>query len=143
MIRSRVKIINMTFRNREVAALFHICTRYFSRNMLLKNNITKFLVQKGDLTTLKVDAIVNAANSNMKHGRGLARAIAVTGGPKIQEEWDEIVKNNGEVKTGNWITTSAGKLPCKMIIHAVGPEWKGGDNNESELLNLAIKNSIK
>ena len=47
--------------------------------MLLKNNLTNFIVQKGDLTSLKVDAIVNAANSEMKHNGGLARAIVVKG----------------------------------------------------------------
>jgi O-acetyl-ADP-ribose deacetylase len=95
----------------------------------------------GDLTEEKVDAIVNAANSQLKHGGGVAAAIVQKGGEIIQAESDEWVKNHGAVTHARPATTSAGRLPCKMIIHAVGPQWGSGD--EDTKLTAAIQGSLE
>jgi O-acetyl-ADP-ribose deacetylase (regulator of RNase III) len=91
----------------------------------------------GDITEEKVDAIVNAANSFLKHGGGVAGAIVKKGGRIIQEESDKI----GFVPVGQAVLTTAGKLPAKYIIHAVGPRW--GEGNESEKLKNAVKSCLE
>ena len=84
---------------------------------------TKLL--RGDITTLEVDAIVNAANSYLQHGGGVAAAIVRRGGPVIQQESNRI----GYVPVGNAAVTSGGNLPCKYVIHAVGPRMGEGDED--------------
>lgn len=86
----------------------------------LPKNLT-VSVWKDDLTTHKVDAVVNAANEQLSHGGGLALALSKAGGPKIQEWSDDHIKKFVRVSTGEVCATPAGNLPCKMIIHAVGP----------------------
>ena len=78
-----------------------------------------------DITTLAVDAIVNAANSHLQHGGGVAGAISRKGGPAIQQESDRI----GFVPTGGAAVTSAGTLPARWVIHAVGPRMGEGDED--------------
>jgi O-acetyl-ADP-ribose deacetylase (regulator of RNase III) len=80
------------------------------------------LVQ-GDLTTEPVDAIVNAANHHLQHGGGLAGAIVRRGGEAIQAESDTWVSKHGLVTNAEPAYTRAGKLPCRYVIHAVGPVW--------------------
>lgn len=98
-------------------------------------------VVQGDITEENVDVIVNAANSHLKHGGGVAGAIVRRGGREIQIESDEFVRKNGPVKTGEVAVTSAGKLKAKWIIHAVGPMW--GEGNEDEKLRNAVLNSLR
>lgn len=78
-------------------------------------------VWKADLTTFSVDAVVNAANERLQHFGGLALALSKAGGPQIQKESDDYIKRCGVLKTGNAIIMDAWSLPCKKIIHAVGP----------------------
>ncbi|XP_036964678.1 protein mono-ADP-ribosyltransferase PARP9 [Acanthopagrus latus] len=78
-------------------------------------------VWKADLTNCPVDAVVNAANEDLMHFGGLALALSKAGGPQIQKESQDHISAHGVVKTGNAVVTGAGSLPCKMIIHAVGP----------------------
>ncbi|XP_051998368.1 protein mono-ADP-ribosyltransferase PARP9-like [Xyrauchen texanus] len=78
-------------------------------------------VWKDDLTRHKVEAVVNAANEKLNHAGGLALALCNAGGPMIQQWSDEILKGNKIVPTGDAVITASGSLPCKMIIHAVGP----------------------
>lgn len=82
-------------------------------------------ILQGDITTMEVDAIVNAANSRLQHGGGVAGAIVRKGGQVIQRESDRI----GFVPTGNAAVTSAGNLPCRYVIHAVGPVMGEGDED--------------
>jgi O-acetyl-ADP-ribose deacetylase (regulator of RNase III) len=90
----------------------------------------------GDMTAERVDAIVNAANSHLAHGGGLAGAIVTRGGPVIQEESDRLAP----VATGDAVVTSAGSLPCRWVIHAVGPVW--GQGNEESALRSAVRASL-
>jgi len=113
--------------------------------VLLKIKIKNTIIEivNGDITREKTDAIVNAANSHLSHGGGVAGAIIRAGGKIIQEESDEYVRKYGPVKTGEVAVTGAGNLFAKYVIHAVGPIWRGGQNREKELLGLAVKNVLK
>ena len=94
------------------------------------------LVQ-GDITERAVDAIVNAANSYLQHGGGVAGAIVRKGGQIIQEESDRI----GHVPVGDAAITSAGRLPAKFVIHAVGPRM--GEGEEDHKLKSAVISSLQ
>ncbi len=103
----------------------------------------EIMIEKVDITKEKVDCIVNAANSYLQHGGGVALAISRAGGHIVQEQSDEYIKKHGKVKTGNVAVTDGGNLQAKFIIHAVGPVWKGGENNERNLLYNAVTNSLR
>jgi O-acetyl-ADP-ribose deacetylase len=92
---------------------------------------------KGDITERQVDAIVNAANSYLKHGAGVAGAIVRKGGTIIQRESDKI----GYVTVGSATITNSGALPCTAIIHAVGPKMGQGD--EDHKLRKTIQSTLK
>jgi O-acetyl-ADP-ribose deacetylase (regulator of RNase III) len=93
------------------------------------------LVQ-GDITGREVDAIVNAANSYLQHGGGVAGAIVKKGGQVIQEESDRI----GFVPVGSAAVTNAGNLPAQFVIHAVGPRI--GEGDEDNKLKSAVRSSL-
>lgn len=97
----------------------------------------------GDITQEPVDAIVNAANSHLAHGGGVAAAIVRKGGPVIQRESDEWVRQHGPVPTGEVALTGAGRLPCQGVIHAVGPVWHGGQADEDAKLRSAVWRSLE
>ncbi|RLE63173.1 MAG: ADP-ribose-binding protein [Thermoprotei archaeon] len=97
------------------------------------------LVQ-GDITELKVDAIVNAANPYLRHMGGVARAIVKKGGDEIQRESDEYVRRHGPVPVGGIAVTGAGRLKAKYVIHAVGPKY--GDPAGDVKLASAIRNAL-
>lgn len=103
----------------------------------------KIQLIKGDITKVKVDAIVNAANSRLVGGGGVDGAIHRAGGPAIMRECDIIRQKYGGCPTGEAVITSAGNLPAKHVIHTVGPVWRGGDQNEPNLLKNAYLNSMK
>lgn len=98
---------------------------------------------KGDITKIKVDAIVNAANSSLMGGGGVDGAIHRAGGPSILEECKKIVAKQGGCKTGEAVITTAGNLPAKYVIHTVGPVWNGGNNDEREKLANCYFNSLR
>lgn len=100
-------------------------------------------VTKGDITKENVDAIVNAANSSLLGGGGVDGAIHAAGGRQILEECMAIVSKIGELKTGEAVITSGGRLKAKYVIHTVGPIWHGGNSNEEILLSNAYRNSLK
>ncbi|XP_078684005.1 uncharacterized protein LOC144917637 [Branchiostoma floridae x Branchiostoma belcheri] len=87
-------------------------------------------VAHGNITTLKVDAIVNAADAQLKHGGGVAKAIVEAGGYIIQEESTEKMKTRGWLKPTETEITGAGSLPCKNVIHAHGPKWQANEAKE-------------
>ena len=96
---------------------------------------------KGDITERNVDAIVNAANSYLKHGGGVAAAIVRNGGTLIQEESNKIVKGiGGLIPVGSAVVTKAGNLPCKAVIHTVGPRM--GEGDEDYKLRKAVRSSL-
>jgi O-acetyl-ADP-ribose deacetylase (regulator of RNase III) len=103
-------------------------------------NGSRLQIVRGDLTQERVDAIVNAANDRLKHGGGIARLIAQRGGRVIQKESDTWVRDHGPVSHAQPAYTSAGKLPCRFVIHAVGPIWGAGD--EDGKLAQAITGSL-
>jgi len=98
-------------------------------------------IAQGDITDETVDAIVNAANSHLYHGAGVAGAIVRRGGPKIQAESNQWVREHGPVTHAEPAYTHAGNLPCRYIIHAVGPVW-GENGDEQEKLEAAIRGSL-
>jgi O-acetyl-ADP-ribose deacetylase len=103
---------------------------------ILINNV-KIKIMKGDITESNVDAIVNAANSHLQHGGGVAGAISRKGGPIIQEESDAI----GYVPVGECAMTSGGRLKAPHVIHAVGPRM--GEGDEENKLKNAISSVLK
>jgi O-acetyl-ADP-ribose deacetylase len=93
-----------------------------------------------DITTVATDAIVNAANAGLSHGGGVAGAIVRKGGSIIQEESDRI----GRVRTGEAAMTTAGTLPAKAVIHAVGPMWEEREPTKGDLqLESAVKAALE
>ena len=102
----------------------------------------KITIIEGDITKLKADAIVNAANTSLLGGGGVDGAIHRAGGPAILEECKQIRAKQGGCQTGEAVITSAGNMPSKFVIHTVGPVWSGGKRNEEQLLANAYSNSL-
>lgn len=100
-------------------------------------------VYQGDITTIPVDAIVNAANTSLLGGAGVDGAIHRAGGSTILAECQRIRERQGGCEVGEAVITTAGKLPAKHVIHTVGPIWRNGKNNEERLLASAYSNSLQ
>ncbi len=80
-------------------------------------------VYKADITKLKIDAIVNTANGDLRHGSGVARAISRAGGQRLEDEGRRYVHANGIIPVTGVVSTTSGNMPCNMVLHAVGPAW--------------------
>jgi O-acetyl-ADP-ribose deacetylase len=100
-----------------------------------------FEVVTGDLLSEPVDAIVNAANGHLAHGGGVAAAIARAAGPALEEEGRRLVAERGEVAVGEAVVTTAGRLPFKGVIHAVGPHQ--GLGQEEDRLVQALEAAFR
>ncbi|MES2791464.1 MAG: macro domain-containing protein [Planctomycetota bacterium] len=96
---------------------------------------------QGDITRQAVDAIVNAANSELAGGGGVDGAIHRVGGPTLMSETDD--KFPQGCPPGSAVPTSAGKLPAKFVFHAVGPIWRGGQDGEADLLRSAFRTCLE
>lgn len=97
---------------------------------------------KADITKIKADAIVNAAKTTLLGGSGVDGAIHRAGGPLIIEDCRKIRARNGGCPPGEAVITRAGNLPSRYVIHAVGPVWKGGEENEAQTLKNAYSNAL-
>lgn len=98
-------------------------------------------IMQGDITRIETGAIVNAANRHLQHGGGVAGAISRRGGTVIQEESDAWIARYGPIDANHPAVTSGGKLPCKHVIHAVGPVW--GEGEEDDKLARAITSALE
>ena len=109
------------------------------RNVVMISHINNRVLElvEGDITEMKTDAIVNAANAQLILGGGVAGALRRKGGPKIQEECSKA----GGTFIGGAVITGGGNLKAKYVIHAVGPRM--GEGNENEKLKNATLNSLK
>lgn len=103
----------------------------------------KIEVIQGDITRIKVDAVVNAANTSLLGGGGVDGAIHRAGGKAILDECIQIRNRQGGCKTGEAVITTGGNLPARYVIHTVGPVYSGGNKGEDELLASAYLNSLK
>ncbi|KAL1266729.1 hypothetical protein QQF64_002404 [Cirrhinus molitorella] len=100
-------------------------------------------VRKADICKLQVDAVVNAANEDLKHIGGVALALLQAAGPCLQQYCDLHTKVNGPLKPGDAIITNAGRLPCKYVVHAVGPRFSDSDRRTTaERLRRAVRESL-
>ncbi|XP_054908743.1 protein mono-ADP-ribosyltransferase PARP9 [Poeciliopsis prolifica] len=117
------------------------------RKEFMTRSGVKVSVWKADLTNFHADAVVNAANEDLHHFGGLAMALSKAGGPQIQKESDDYIKKNGKLKTGEAVALGPGSLPCKTIIHAVGPYLSSSPSQHdmhkaTDLLQKAIWNIL-
>jgi O-acetyl-ADP-ribose deacetylase (regulator of RNase III) len=106
-------------------------------------NGKKLRLMVGDITKIRVDAIVNAANSGLRGGGGVDGAIHRAGGSSIMRELDEIRASSGDCPTGSAVVTTAGALPAQYVIHAVGPVYQDGKHGEPAELASCYRKSLE
>ncbi|CAB1345448.1 unnamed protein product [Coregonus sp. 'balchen'] len=96
------------------------------------------VVCQGDITKERADALVNTANEDLDHAGGVAAALSRAGGPEVQRASRDLVRQIGRVPTGTVVETTGGNLPCKMLLHAVGPVGGSVGGNERPLLEKTV-----
>ncbi|XP_026789921.3 poly(ADP-ribose) polymerase family member 14-related sequence 1 isoform X1 [Pangasianodon hypophthalmus] len=103
----------------------------------------EIVVNKSDMCFYPVDAIVNAANETLDLSGGLSKALSDAAGPQLQEACNQIIKKRTQLKTGEAVLTDAGQLPCKYVIHVVGPDYDSSNPQKAvTLLNNALRRSL-
>ncbi len=104
--------------------------------------MTEVRLVQGDITTFEVDAIVNAANRALAGGSGVDGAIHRVGGPAVMADLAKRYGRSRHCPTGSAVVSDAGDLPARVVIHAVGPVWRGGSAGEPDLLASAYRTSL-
>jgi O-acetyl-ADP-ribose deacetylase (regulator of RNase III) len=104
--------------------------------------MTTVTLLQGDITRVAADAIVNAANSSLAGGGGVDGAIHRAGGPAIMADLERRHGRGRHCPTGSAVVSDAGDLPARIVIHAVGPVWRGGGAGEPELLASAYRTAL-
>lgn len=113
------------------------CTVQTARGLLIK-------VSRGDICRISTDAVVNAANEELQHIGGLALALLKAAGPRLQTMSNDHIVKNGRLRPGDAVITGAADLPCKFVIHAVGPRFSDTDKTTSvSRLKLAVRESLR
>ena len=110
--------------------------------MRVKFSRTALELRVGDITEMKTDAIVNAANEHLAHGGGVAGAISRKGGPAVQRESNAWIRRHGRMPTGSAAITSGGNLKARNVIHTVGPVFDGTPRS-AELLSSAVRSALQ
>ena len=114
-----------------------------SSDYIVRLGLCELQLLKGDITKIAVDAIVNAANSELAGGGGVDGAIHRAGGQEIRDELASIRKQIGRCETGSAIATGAGKLPARFVFHAVGPVYRDGQSGEPAALESCYRNCLQ
>src|SRR3954451_22505497 len=112
-------------------------------DFVIQLGLCQLQLLKGDITAIAVDAIVNAANSQLAGGSGVDGAIHRAGGPEIMAELDVIRGQIGHCETGSAVVTGAGRLPTKYVFHAVGPVYRDGHHGEAAALQSCYDTCLK
>lgn len=97
----------------------------------------------GDLTRAEVDAVVNAANSELRHGGGVAAALSRAAGPRLQQESDAWVAAHGPLTDGQAAVTTAGDLPARVVVHVAGPVYDESSGENEPRLRAAVRAAIE
>lgn len=105
-----------------------------SSDLTIQIGLAHLQLLQGDITQIRVDAIVNAANSELIGGGGVDGAIHRVGGPDVMRELDGVRQKVGRCPAGQAVVTGAGRLPAKFVFHAVGPIYRDGASGEPETL---------
>jgi O-acetyl-ADP-ribose deacetylase len=105
--------------------------------------MTEIRLVQGDITGVAADAIVNAANEHLVGGGGVDGAIHRAGGATVMADLERRYGHARHCPTGSAVVSVAGALPARIVIHAVGPIWRGGDHGEPELLASAYRTSLE
>jgi O-acetyl-ADP-ribose deacetylase len=114
-----------------------------SSDFVVQLGLCQLQLLKGDITAIAVDAIVNAANSQLAGGGGVDGSIHRAGGPEIMRELDEIRARMTRCEPGSAVVTGAGRLPAKYVFHAVGPRYRDGQHGEADLLRSCYTTCLK
>ena len=120
-------------------------TKFYLKCTAKLTEKTNFYLYIGDISEFNgADVIVNAANIELKHAGGVAFALSKKGGPIIQEESTLYIKSHGNLKPGDaWLTTKVGSLPCRALVHAVGPKWSSNSRRDSRILEDAYLQALQ
>ncbi|PWA19841.1 hypothetical protein CCH79_00015837 [Gambusia affinis] len=102
----------------------------------------QLMVYQGDITTFGADALVNSSNEDLNHCEGIAAALTQAGGPDVQLEIDSLRKGKGQIPTGEVVVTIGGNLPCKRLLHAVGPVAGKAAGEERVLLERTVRSAL-